>query len=85
MVKVQDRRISLAKRSRRMPLALHPALGLRSIGADDVDGELMLCTASLRHAIASWCPDLVDLELGVLVRVEGGRVAASKRLLFNQL
>jgi hypothetical protein len=47
--------------------ALNPAFGLWSIGAYDVDVELMQSPPERGHAVAACCAHLVDPEGGVLV------------------
>ena len=54
---------------------LDPPLGLAGVGADDLDVELRQRAAELGHAIAAGRLLLADPEDGMLVGVEGDRLA----------
>ena len=55
--------------------ALDTTLGLASVGADDVDVELVERPAELGYAVAALGVARIDTENTVLVRVEGDRLA----------
>ena len=55
--------------------ALDAALGLRTVGAEDLDVQLVQRPAELGHAVSRFRALLRDPEHRVLVRVEGNRAA----------
>ena len=61
--------------------ALHAAFGLRNIGADDVDVELMQRSPELGHAVTAHRSFAVDAEDGMLVGVERHRLAVGLQVL----